>query len=253
MKTIQSLEEAQIKKYLESFNHDKRPYERYASFDYCFNYFQEKYHCGKIKEIAYPENIHHSCLQLGFYLASWGMYRGSSFLLQKSIKIYEPLMEYIASKECDVWDIDVHNYTEEGNVKKLIDCGDTIRKLLGKHGDKKKEATDTLITKIMLGVFGNVPAFDEYFKAGSSLGTFNKTALNKIFSFYEAHKETIIDEAARVKTFDYDSAEESTRLYTKAKIIDMIFFTKGLQEENAKKEETKTKIKINERSATMVV
>ena len=32
-------------------------------------------------------------LQLAFYLASWGMYRGSSFLLQKDYKVHEAVVK----------------------------------------------------------------------------------------------------------------------------------------------------------------
>lgn len=32
-------------------------------------------------------------MQLTFYLASWGMYRGSSFLLQKDYKVHVPVVE----------------------------------------------------------------------------------------------------------------------------------------------------------------
>jgi hypothetical protein len=33
-----------------------------------------------------------SCLQIGFYLASWGMMRGSSFLLEKSVRNFSNLI-----------------------------------------------------------------------------------------------------------------------------------------------------------------
>ena len=41
------------------------------------------------------------------------MYRGSTFLLQKSVKIFEPLIEYVASQDCDVWGIDIDTYDEK--------------------------------------------------------------------------------------------------------------------------------------------
>jgi hypothetical protein len=64
---------------------------RYASFDYCYNYFYSFYSAGKINSIADENNIEMSCLQLGFYLASWGMLRASSIRLQRSINYYSPL------------------------------------------------------------------------------------------------------------------------------------------------------------------
>jgi len=48
--------------------------DRYTSFDYCYNYFRQP-----SKEIL--ADMEKSCLVIGFYLASWGMLRGSSFLL----------------------------------------------------------------------------------------------------------------------------------------------------------------------------
>jgi len=206
----------------------RHPLERYASFDYCFNYFQG----FKDKRELAKNNIQNSCLHLGFYLASWGMFH-NSFLLQKSIKFYEPLIKYIASEKCGVWDIDADEYTDT-NIEKLIKCGENIKDKLGNN-----RVTDTLVTKIMLGVFGNVPAFDSYFKSGSNLGTFNKHSLKEISCFYESHSKIISDEAIRIKTFEYHSGKESSRLYTRAKIIDMIFFIEGYKNDKNKAKRNK--------------
>ena len=104
----------------------REPWARYASFDYCFNYFQG---FKNKKELADKRNIQNSCLHLAFYLASWGMLRGSSFLLQKSIKFYEPLIKYISEQGADLWRIDVPNYSNE-NIEKLITCSKGIKKIL---------------------------------------------------------------------------------------------------------------------------
>ena len=61
-----------------------RPNERSASFDYCFNYFQSFREEDKIGELAEPSHMEVSTLQLAFFLASWGMLRGSSFLLERA-------------------------------------------------------------------------------------------------------------------------------------------------------------------------
>ena len=73
------------------------PLERYASFDYCFNHFQSFRERGKVDQLASPEYMQLSCLQLGFYLASWGMLRGSTFLFTKSAKVYEGVVHAIAA------------------------------------------------------------------------------------------------------------------------------------------------------------
>src|SRR6185437_15455954 len=62
---------------LATFLADRTPDARYASFDYCFNYFQEARESGDTSHLADNDHRMLSCLQLGFFLASWGMMRAS--------------------------------------------------------------------------------------------------------------------------------------------------------------------------------
>src|ERR1700730_13232190 len=79
--------DANLRKYLDG----RKPNERYASFDYCFNYFQSFREAGDVPALVSPANVQLSCVQLGFYLASWGMLRGSAELLQKSARSLIPV------------------------------------------------------------------------------------------------------------------------------------------------------------------
>jgi hypothetical protein len=63
----------------------RTPTDRYASFDYCFNYFQSQFEDDRLPALAEAPGLQMSCLHLGFYLASWGMYRGSTVRLQRSL------------------------------------------------------------------------------------------------------------------------------------------------------------------------
>jgi hypothetical protein len=147
------------------------------------------------------------------------MLRGSSSLLQKSIKFYEPLLRYIVSAPRELWEIDADDYSQE-KKKLLLNCRRNIGMALAPCG-----ATDTLATKIMLGVFGNVPAFDSAFKLGFGVSTFGWLALSKIQQFYIENQEEI--DKYRLPTIDYDTGKPTKRLYTRAKVIDMIFFIEG--------------------------
>lgn len=208
-------------------NGGKSPGERYASFDYCYNHFQSFRERGCIEKIANKENMQMSCLHLAFYLASWGMLRGSSFLLEKSIRYYEPLIANIAKLDKRIWSIDVDSYTED-NIELLLECRDMICKSLG-NGSR---LTDTLTTKIMLGVFSNVPAYDDFFRKGFNVHSFGKKSLRMIAKFYEDNKETI--DKYKIRTFDFSTGKETRRKYTKAKIIDMVCFIEG-QNKQAKR------------------
>lgn len=82
--------------------------------------------------------------------------------------------------------------------------------------------SDTLATKVMLGVFANTPAFDTYVKKAFSLCTFNTNSIKKIADFYNRHR-TEIDKHT-IYTFDFASGRETHRKYTRAKLIDMVGF-----------------------------
>jgi len=89
-----------------------QPKDRCTSFDHCYNYFLT------IEDTT--KDIEKSCLVLEFYLASWGMLRDSSFLLQKNAKHFQPTIEYIATLNRDIWKIDVDKYNEQ-TIEKIIE------------------------------------------------------------------------------------------------------------------------------------
>ncbi|MCX6431042.1 MAG: hypothetical protein NTX12_08905 [Actinobacteria bacterium] len=199
------------------------PTDRYASFDYCFNYFQRR---RSNPEALLGKNLELSCNQLGFYLASWGMLRGSSFLLQRSVKHFAPLVKLIATAPNELWELDVHKYDSKG-LSLLMDWVGKIRGALHPEDWEPGDgvATDILVTKVLLGVFGCVPAFDTYFKKGFGVSTFSKGSLTRIGQFYLANAEEI--DALRIPTLDFDTGQQSEIFYTRAKVIDMAFFVAG--------------------------
>lgn len=67
---------------------------RFRSWEHCYKSF---YDARKNNNQDYD----YLSLQLAFYLASWGMYRGSSFLLQKDYKVHIPVVKKIMKNEYD--------------------------------------------------------------------------------------------------------------------------------------------------------
>lgn len=196
---------------------DRAPSARYTSFDYCFNHFQQ--HRTEVAAWGEPTGMEASCLQLGFYLASWGMLRGSSGLLQRSARHLVPLIETLADAPAEVWDLDLDGYDREG-IDLVLRTALDVRRAL-----RPVEASDTLVTKVMLGVFGCVPAFDTYFMKGFGVSTFSKGSLRLVGKFYRANA-SIIDQQ-RQPTLDFTTGQPTTRFYTRAKVVDMIFFIEG--------------------------
>ncbi len=215
--------DANLRRYLDggTSSGGRKPNERYTSFDYCFNYFQAFRESGEVSALASPTNLQVSCLQLGFYLASWGMLRGSAELLQKSARHLIPVVEVVSRTDLSLWEIDAHCYTES-NIDRLCELASTIRQA---HSGM----SDILLTKIVLGVFGSVPAFDTNFRRGCSVAgivaTFGLRALRQIGAFYQDNASVI--DAYRVPTLDFVNGERTQRSYTRAKVIDMAFFIEG--------------------------
>jgi hypothetical protein len=212
---------------IRDYLNDRSPVKRYSSFDYCFNYFSDFYDRDNIEAIASPTNVQFSCLQIGFYLASWGMLRGSSFLLQKSVKHYEQLISVIVKMPKVCWKIDLDTYSDE-NISLLLEI---YKHIFGSLGEDDEYASTTLVTKIMLGVFGNVPALDDNFCKGFGFSKYlSKSLLRKISDYYQTNKEEF--DRHRIRTIDFGTEMETDRYYTKAKLIDMVGFIEGLKKSN---------------------
>lgn len=163
---------------------------RYRSWEHCYSHFIK---ARGSKEIDYD----YLSLQLAFYLASWGMYRGSSFLLQKDYKVHIPVVKELLSKEYDALaGIECIEFRKESNQQLLLE----INSFLGQYYDKirrevkgqelKNQLSFTLITKILMGTLGCVPAYDRYFIAGIkkqkvTTGNYNLKSIMKLVDFYE--------------------------------------------------------------------
>jgi len=211
------LDDAEMDEAVRRYLGARDPSSRYTSFDYCFNHFQR--HRAEVKVWGAPTGMEVSCLQLGFYLASWGMLRGSAELLQRSVRHLVPLVETIADMPSELWDLDLDSYDQVGIDLVYRTAGD-IRDAL-----RPLQASNILVTKVMLGVFGCVPAFDTYFKKGFGVSTFSRGSLEQVGDFYRENAARI--DGLRQPTLDFTTGQPTTRLYTRAKVVDMVFFIKG--------------------------
>lgn len=214
---------------------------RGRSFDYCYNYFRTN------TGVQLTKDIEKSCLAIGFYLASWGMFRSRGFIWTKSVKCFEPLIEFISKSKTDsaIWDLDLDNYNPE-NIQKICNLYDEIYDVLKMKifnnelseqlpSHTVHSPSKTLVTKIMLGVFGSVPAFDTNFNkfledlsnGKRGLNSFNAETLDFISQFYCANETVINNLSDSTQTIDFKNGKLTGLRYTKARIIDMYGFIIG--------------------------
>ena len=171
----------------------KDPHGRYMSWKHCYDAFS----CNRNN---FDDNtMDYLALHLAFYLASWGMYRGSSFLLQKDYKIHIPVVKIIMEERYDpLLGISAEGLTIDENLLLLEEVSNRIRKMYAEEQPVPEgcsnHATDTLVTKILLGTLGCVPAYDRYYvqavrKYGISVGRYCKESVRDVAKYYLLHKD----------------------------------------------------------------
>lgn len=150
-------------------NTQQNPSHRFKSWELCHNEFL-KYKDAEMND----DLINHLSLNLTAYLASWGMYRASSFLLQdyaytvhnNAVRI---LMQYPELFSIDpIKDKDKYLNLilgENGVYNKLEEHYSALR---DKVRNTDSSLSKTLVTKILLGCYGCMPAYDRFFISGLS-------------------------------------------------------------------------------------
>jgi hypothetical protein len=146
------------------------------------------------------------------------MMRGSGGLHRRSLRELAPVVQAIAREPHESWELDVPGYPGTGAIA-ILALADRIRMAFS------VAASPVLVSKTLLGVFGCVPAFDRFFRLGFGAAGFNHTTLSQISAFYAANADTL--DATRIPTLDFTTRRDTSRYYTRAKIIDMIFFEEG--------------------------
>ena len=161
------------------------------------------------------------------------MYRGSSFLLQRDYKIHRKCVKKILKKKYNkLRHITLADYKGENSAKnmKLLFC--LVKEIVGDQkikGCYEQKPSDTLVTKILLGTLGCVPAYDDLFKSQLKKETTLISRNKKIpASFSEKSFKKFIDECdAREEIFkDFKKNVKICKSYPDMKIIDMYFWGK---------------------------
>lgn len=207
---------------------DKNAFENYLNIMRdCNHRFKSWEHCYHAFGDNYDED--YLSLNLAFYLASWGMYRGGCGLFWKDYKIHTEAVKVIN----DYRYLRYNEWLEFDNITNIMDVFNKLKNIYEnisyfnpkKKSEEKISATDTLITKILLGTLGCVPAFDRCFKAGYSLyanKSFDEKLLREMIEFINANKKLI-------KEFQIKIYELTKYHYPPMKIVDMCFWQKGFE------------------------
>ena len=200
-------------KVIKSFiDKNTQEFHRYNSWEHCYEAFQ--------KDHLDTDTL---ALHLGFYLASWGMYRGSSKLLQRDYKVHIEAVTIINTYKhlrCDL-----HNEVSQSDINDILQL---VNELSNYYSLKHEVTpTDTLISKIILGTLGCLPAYDRFFINGVKSielksTTLKEKSLVELFKFKESNLDELIALKNKYPQFPI------------MKLIDMYFFQIGFERSKQK-------------------
>jgi hypothetical protein len=205
----------QIRAYHGGLAGDK--HHRYRSWEHCYGFFQ-----GHSRTEIFQQRDT-AALQLGFYLASWGMYRGSSFLLQSAYTVHLGVIDRLVEPGFSgLWEREIGSDPSDVELIPIVlNAAQAVRDAYADYG----EPTDTLLTKILLGTFGCLPACDRYFiegfkNRGFSFAYLNFPFVERILHFCTQHVAELRSEQARIK-------KSCGVHYPLMKLVDMYFWQIG--------------------------
>ncbi|WP_025665640.1 hypothetical protein [Aquimarina megaterium] len=202
-----SLSRIEIKIY-QNHKKSKGQNHRFNSWNHCFKAFSD------IKDTNLLS------LHLGFYLASWGMYRGSGSLLQNDYLVHQDAISVI--KQYHFLRALKNKETEVNQTKDILDLYSELSKAYEKNGISP---TGTLISKVILGTLGCLPAYDRFFKSGAKENSvtsyeINEKSLESLFQFIYKEKEPL----KNIQSVIY---KKDKQFYPIMKLIDMYFWQLG--------------------------
>jgi hypothetical protein len=198
---------------------------RYRSWEHCYGYFR------KSKAEGVRADLDLAALQLGFYLASWGMYRGSSFLLQHTYTVHKSVIEQLASARFSLlWEREIGaGVDDEKAVPVILDAIAAVREAYSPFTQVADSslATDTLVTKVLLGTLGCLPACDRFFidgfkTVGLSYSYLNANFIGRVLNFCRDNLAELCSEQDAIE-------RRGGMRYPLMKLVDMYFWQIGFE------------------------
>lgn len=254
-KTLKAIDSKYIESAVKLFIGLSRGFEtRSKTWDDCHKCFGDIH--GRLKKSGYSRTLSKdekeiARLYLMNYLASWGMYRGSSFVLQYDSNIYKDIIDIIFDKDYNVlWDLKcedlkqntsdvigkvckvfnaIEKKLDEKRIFTMVEKVDWFNQYEKNNNTSNTKVSRTLVSKILLGTICCMPALDTNFN------TIVEHSSCKISNYIPFLFEMIL-EKGNSDDFDLKNNKndyvfkELSKTYPKIplmKIVDMAFFTIG--------------------------
>lgn len=189
---------------------------RFRSWEHCYGFFR-RHAPGELMG-----RRHEAALHLGFYLASWGMYRGSGFLLGRAYTVHLGVIDRLAEPRFrPLWEREFGaGEADPALVPTVLAAVRAVREGYLPFG----RPTDTLVSKVLLGTLGCLPACDRYFvegfeNAGFTYSCLNQSFVEQVLAFCRANAAELRGEQERIGA--------GGARYPMMKLVDMHFWQLG--------------------------
>ncbi len=204
-------------------------YPRYQAWEFLWEHLHR---CGSFNDAGSGKNIETTALHLGFYLANWGMFRGSSKLLNVNLSFFTDFIEYLnANVESEFWDLKLEDFRMRSEMA-THKFDNTVSAIKGFEGGSKARIswTPTLITKILLGLWGQCPALDQFYILG--FRSFSKQQRLRIGPDCSGRHLNTLAKLAHEERWPLDGfrTQKLNLHYPPGKVLDMAFFNYGLRQ-----------------------
>lgn len=204
-----------------------RPHHSNLSWENCYKFFYE----NRSNIVNNDDMLEKASLHLAFYLASWGMYRGSAFIRRYDHNVFKNLIKQLLTECKKLWDKNVtwENLEHANNIISGYFPELKINDKSRNNEKYKNEPTQTLITKILMGIFGCIPAYDRYLikalKANNICQTYNEESYKALNDWWKQQKYS-----------EQHYLNGSKIAYPLMKLIDIYFWSVGEKLEEEEKE-----------------
>lgn len=213
------MKEAIVLKYHQSMK-NRHGFHRYSSWEHCYREF------SKVSK-ATRKDLDFLAVHLAAYLASWGMYRGSAFLLEFDYRVHEEVVKLVLSHKKNLHGLKQKDFLKcsdeimDLHHKICLYYDDTLGNYTKAGKSKPVKTSEVLTTKIMLGTLACIPAYDRFLKIGLReshlLQSFSKKGIDIALNEFAASNQKKLNSLCQKLK------------YPPMKILDMYFWQLGYQ------------------------
>lgn len=195
---------------------------RYMSWEHCYAFFYK----NREKIIRDDDMLDLAALNLGFYLGNWGMFR-KSFLMDKDYKIHVQVISRLLHECKELWQ--PYDKISWNDIKKA----NTIISKYYKSISKSKRVSKILISKILLGIFACVPAYDRYFMLAA------KNSNGLVYHNYSERSYNDIKKVLSTLKYEHNEPlhDDEQITYPPMRLFDAYFWFKGKELDNGDKKQ----------------